>query len=59
LTCDAPYATPGPLPIGRDLKTQKVPDNFEAEVREALDNIGIILREAKLTYAEAPAPDAE
>jgi enamine deaminase RidA (YjgF/YER057c/UK114 family) len=32
--------------IGRDLKTQKVPDNFEAEVRQALDNIGIILREA-------------
>jgi len=38
--------------IGRDLKTQKVPDNFEAEVHQALDNIGIILREAKMTYAD-------
>ena len=38
--------------IGRDLKTQKVPDNFEAEVRQVLDNIGIILREAKMTYAD-------
>ena len=41
--------------IGRDLKTQKVPDNFEAEVRQALDNIGIILREAKMTYADVVA----
>ena len=41
--------------IGRDLKTQKVPDNFEAEVRQVLDNIGIILREAKLTYADVVA----
>ena len=41
--------------IGRDLKTQKVPDNFEAEVRQVLDNIGIILREAKLNYADVVA----
>src|SRR6266446_1168627 len=41
--------------IGRDLKTQKVPDNFEAEVRQVLDNIGIILREAKMTYADVVA----
>ena len=41
--------------IGRDLKTQKVPDNFEAEVRQALDNIGIILREAEMTYADVVA----
>jgi 2-iminobutanoate/2-iminopropanoate deaminase len=41
--------------IGRDLKTQKVPDNFEAEVRQSLDNIGIILREAKMTYADVVA----
>lgn len=41
--------------IGRDLKTQKVPDNFEGEVRQALDNIGIILREAKMTYADVVA----
>ena len=38
--------------IGRDLKTQKVPANFEAEVRTVLDNIGIILREANMTYAD-------
>ena len=38
--------------IGRDLKTQKVPDNFEAEVRQVLDNIGIILREGKMTYED-------
>ena len=41
--------------IGRDLKTQKVPDDFEAEVRQALDNIGIILREAKMNYSDVVA----
>jgi 2-iminobutanoate/2-iminopropanoate deaminase len=41
--------------IGRDLKTQKVPDNFEAEVRQSLDNIGIILKEAKMTYSDVVA----
>ena len=38
--------------IGRDLKTQKVPENFEAEVRQVLDNTGIILREAKMNYED-------
>ncbi len=38
--------------IGRDLKTQKVPEDFEAEVRQVLDNMGIILREAKMNYAD-------
>jgi 2-iminobutanoate/2-iminopropanoate deaminase len=38
--------------IGRDLRTQKVPENFEAEVRQVLDNTGIILREAKMNYAD-------
>ena len=38
--------------IGRDLKTQKVPENFEAEVRQVLDSVGIILREAKMNYAD-------
>ncbi|HLK47316.1 MAG TPA: RidA family protein [Bryobacteraceae bacterium] len=38
--------------IGRDLKTQKVPEDFDAEVRQALDNIGIILREARMSYAD-------
>ena len=41
--------------IGRDLKTQKVPGDFEAEVRQALDNIGIILREAKMSYTDVVA----
>ena len=38
--------------IGRDLKTQKVPADFDAEVHQVLDNIGVILREAKMTYAD-------
>ncbi len=38
--------------IGRDLKTLKVPQNFEAEVHQVLDNIGVILREAKMNYAD-------
>src|ERR1043165_3061091 len=38
--------------IGRDLKTQKVPGSFDAEVRQVLDNIGIILREAKMSYTD-------
>src|SRR6266849_8097459 len=38
--------------IGRDLKTQKVPESFQAEVRQVLDNIGIILREAKMSYPD-------
>jgi 2-iminobutanoate/2-iminopropanoate deaminase len=41
--------------IGRDLKTQKVPANFDTEVRQVLDNIGIILREAKMNYADVVA----
>ena len=41
--------------IGRDLKTQKVPGDFDAEVRQVFDNIGIILREAKMTYADVVA----
>jgi 2-iminobutanoate/2-iminopropanoate deaminase len=38
--------------IGRDLKTQKVPDDFDAEVKQVLENIGVILREAKMTYTD-------
>jgi len=41
--------------IGRDLKTQKVPEDFQAEVRQVLDNIGIILREAKMNYSDVVA----
>ena len=39
--------------IGSDLKTGKVPDNFEAEVRQCLDNIGLVLKEAGLTFNDA------
>ena len=38
--------------IGRDLKTQQVPADFDAEVRQVLDNIGIILKEAKMSYGD-------
>ena len=41
--------------IGRDLKTQKVPGDFQAEVRQVLDNIGVVLREAKMSYADVVA----
>lgn len=36
--------------IGSDLKTGKVPENFEDEVKTCLENIGIILKEAGLGY---------
>jgi reactive intermediate/imine deaminase len=39
--------------IGSDLKTGKVPADFEAEVRQCMDNIGIILKEAGLTFNDA------
>jgi 2-iminobutanoate/2-iminopropanoate deaminase len=41
--------------IGSDLKSGKIPDNFEAEVRQCLDNIGIILKEAGMSYADVVA----
>jgi len=39
--------------IGSDLKTGKVPENFEAEVRQCMDNVGIILKEAGFTFNDA------
>ncbi|MGH9658235.1 MAG: RidA family protein [Bryobacteraceae bacterium] len=41
--------------IGRDLATGKIPDNFEAEVRQTLDNIGLILKEAKMSFDDVVA----
>jgi 2-iminobutanoate/2-iminopropanoate deaminase len=38
--------------IGSDLKTGKVPDNFEAEVRQTFENIGLILKEANMSFAD-------
>jgi 2-iminobutanoate/2-iminopropanoate deaminase len=39
--------------VGRDLKTQKYPEDFEAEVKTSLDNIGLVLKEAGMTFADA------
>ena len=39
--------------IGSDLKTGKVPVDFEAEVRQCLDNIGLVLKEAGFTFNDA------
>lgn len=36
--------------IGQDLKTKQVPPEFEAEVKTCLDNIGLILKAAGMTY---------
>ena len=41
--------------IGRDLKSGKVPTDFEAEVRQVLDNVGVILKEAKMNYTDVVA----
>ncbi len=38
---------------GTDLKTGKRPEEFEAEVKTCLDNIGIILKEAKMDFNDA------
>ncbi len=38
--------------IGRDLQTQKIPEEFEAEVKQALENVGAILQEAKMSFAD-------
>src|SRR5713101_7070276 len=40
---------------GQDLKTAKIPDNFEAEVKQTLDNIGLILKEAGMGVGDAVA----
>ncbi len=37
---------------GVDLKTGRYPEEFEGEVRQCLDNIGIILKEAKMSFAD-------
>ncbi len=37
--------------VGRDAKGD-VPADFEAEVRQCLDNVGLILREADMTFAD-------
>jgi 2-iminobutanoate/2-iminopropanoate deaminase len=55
----APFFSPGILvdgtlyisgQIGADLKTRAVPADFDAEVKLVLDNIGIVLKAAGMTY---------
>ncbi len=38
---------------GQDLATGKIPDNFEAEVKATLDNIGFVLKEAGMGFEDA------
>jgi 2-iminobutanoate/2-iminopropanoate deaminase len=38
--------------IGSDLKTGKIPDEFESEVKVCLENIGLILKEAKMDFKD-------
>jgi 2-iminobutanoate/2-iminopropanoate deaminase len=38
--------------IGRDLKTAQVPADFEQEVKQCLDNIGIILKAAGMKFSD-------
>lgn len=35
---------------GQDLKTGNISDDFEAEVRQTLDNIGLVLKEAGASF---------
>lgn len=35
---------------GQDLKTGAIPDDFDAEVRQTLDNIGLVLKEAGMSF---------
>ena len=39
--------------IGSDLKTGTIPEKFEDEVKLCLENIGIILKEAGMSYSNA------
>ena len=38
--------------LGRDLKTQAFPAEFEAEVKQTLENIGLILKEAGMGFED-------
>lgn len=38
--------------VGRDA-AGKIPEEFEAEVNQTLDNIGVVLREAGMSFADA------
>ncbi len=38
--------------IGAEPKTGRIPQDFEAEVRQCLDNVGLILKEAGMSFAD-------
>src|SRR5215471_8523905 len=38
--------------IGQDLKTKQVPADFDAEVKTVLENIGIVLKAAGMTFKD-------
>lgn len=38
---------------GNDLKTGQIPEDFEAEVKQTLDNIGLVLKEAGMSFDNA------
>jgi reactive intermediate/imine deaminase len=38
---------------GQNLKTGQIPEEFEAEVRQTLDNINLVLKEAGMTFENA------
>jgi len=38
--------------IGAEPKTGRIPEDFEAEVRRCLDNVGLILKEAGMSFAD-------
>jgi 2-iminobutanoate/2-iminopropanoate deaminase len=40
---------------GKDLKTGKIPDDFEAEVKQCLENIGLVLRAAGMGFEDTVA----
>src|SRR5205814_6141661 len=40
---------------GQDLKTGKIPDSFEDEVKQTLENIGLILKEGGMGFENAVA----
>jgi reactive intermediate/imine deaminase len=37
---------------GQDLATGKIPDDFDAEVKQCLENIGLILKEAHMDFSD-------
>src|ERR1022692_4005408 len=40
---------------GAELKTGQLPEDFDAEVKQCLDNIGLILKEAGMSFDDAVA----